>query len=220
MTKHLVLVAGNIGAGKTSLAERLGERLNWHVAYESVDDNPYLPDFYADMRAWSFHLQVFFLGHRAEQHRSIAALPHSAVIDRSIYEDAHIFARALYAMDNMTERDYHAYRRLYTLVIESLPRPDLLIYIQTGVPTLVAHIQKRSRAIESNLSAGYLALLGRFYDEWISAFDLCPVLTIPGDELDFVQHPDHLDIITKRVSDKLSGKESLTLYSQEKQNAG
>ncbi|MBN2004883.1 MAG: deoxynucleoside kinase [Anaerolineae bacterium] len=220
MTKHLVLVAGNIGAGKTSLAERLGERLNWHVAYESVDDNPYLPDFYADMRTWSFHLQVFFLGHRAEQHCSTAALPRSAVIDRSIYEDAHIFARALYAMGNMAERDYHAYRRLYTLVIEGLPRPDLLIYIQASAPTLMARIQKRSRAIESGLSADYLALLGSFYDEWISAFDLCPVLTIPGDELDFVQHPQHLDVITEHVLDRLAGKESLVFHAQVKKNAG
>jgi deoxyadenosine/deoxycytidine kinase len=109
MTKHLVLVAGNIGAGKTSLAERLGEQLDWHTAYESVDNNPYLRDFYADMPAWSFHLQVFFLGHRAEQHAALAALPQSAIIDRSIYEDAHIFARALHTMGNMTERDYQAY---------------------------------------------------------------------------------------------------------------
>jgi len=114
--KRLILVAGNIGAGKTSLTERLGERMGWRTAYESVADNPYLPDFYADMRAWSFHLQVFFLGHRAEQHMELAADPRPAIIDRSIYEDAFIFARALQIMGNLSERDYATYRQLFDLV--------------------------------------------------------------------------------------------------------
>ncbi len=219
MAKHLILVAGNIGAGKTSLAERLAERLGWHVAYESVDDNPYLADFYADMRAWSFQLQVFFLGHRAEQHRRMAALPISAVIDRSIYEDAHIFARGLYTLQNMTERDYRAYNRLYDLVISSLPRPDLLIYVQASVPTLLDHIRKRGRDIEQNISAEYLALLERFYTDWLANFDLCPVLTVPGDNLDFVHYPHHLEIIAERVLDKLAGKESVEFPSVEKIHA-
>ena len=207
MSKHLVLVAGNIGAGKTSLAERLGQRLSWHVAYESVDDNPYLADFYKDMRAWSFHLQIFFLGHRAEQHRQLAELPHSAIIDRSIYEDAHIFARALHTLSNMSERDYRAYQRLYRLVIDTLPRPALLIYIKASVPTLLSHIRQRGRAIEDSISADYLNLLDQFYDDWMATFDLCPVLTVPGDDLDFVHHPQHLEIVADRVVDKLAGKE-------------
>jgi len=207
MAKHLILVAGNIGAGKTSLAERLAHRLGWHIAYESVDDNPYLADFYADMRAWSFHLQIFFLGHRAEQHRHMAALPVSAIIDRSIYEDAHIFARALYEMRQMTERDYRSYRRLYDQIISGLPRPDLLIYIQASVPTLLKHIIQRGREIERSISADYLTLLNRFYEEWIGHFDLCPVLTVPGDQLNFVKYPRHLDIIVERVQDKLAGKD-------------
>jgi deoxyadenosine/deoxycytidine kinase len=212
MPKHLVLVAGNIGAGKTSLAERLGTRLGWHVAYESVDNNPYLADFYADMRAWSFHLQIFFLGHRAEQHRQLMArqelaAPESVIIDRSIYEDANIFARALYSLGNMTERDYQAYQRLYGLVIDTLPRPALLIYIKASPATLLAHIRQRGREMENSVSADYLALLGQFYDEWMATFDQCPVLTVPGDDLDFVHYPEHLEIIAERVEDKLAGKE-------------
>lgn len=220
MVKHLVLVAGNIGAGKTTLAERLAERLGWQIAYESVDDNPYLVDFYADMRLWSFHLQIFFLGHRAEQHREMAHLPQSAIIDRSIYEDAHIFARALYELGNMTERDHRAYRRLYHLVVNSLPRPDLLIYIQASVPTLLTHIQQRGRSIEENISADYLARLNRFYEEWIASFDRCPVLTVPGDQLDFVRYPNHLTIIAERVEDKLAGKAKVEFPSPEELNAG
>ncbi|MGC9520795.1 MAG: deoxynucleoside kinase [Anaerolineae bacterium] len=209
MTKHLVLVAGNIGAGKTSLAERLGERLGWHVAYESVDDNPYLSDFYADMNAWSFQLQIFFLGHRARQHEALAALPNSAIIDRSIYEDAHIFARALHALGNMSDRDYRAYRDLYALVTSKLPHPDLLIYIEASVATLRRHIIGRGREIEAGITDDYLALLGGYYDEWIGSFDLCPVLTVPGDDLDFVRYPEHLDIIADRVQARLAGKEAV-----------
>ncbi len=220
MVKHLVLVAGNIGAGKTTLAERLAERLDWQIAYESVDDNPYLVDFYADMQVWSFHLQIFFLGHRAEQHSEMANLPQSAIIDRSIYEDAHIFARALYELGNMTERDHRAYRRLYQLVVNSLPRPDLLIYIQASVPTLLAHIQQRGRSIEENISADYLARLNRFYEEWIANFDRCPVLTVPGDQLDFVRYPNHLTIIAERVQDKLAGKAKVEFPSPEELHAG
>src|SRR3989337_1273064 len=126
MAKRLIVVAGNIGAGKTSLTERLGERLDLLTAFESVTDNPYLADFYKDMRAWSFHLQIFFLGHRAEQYLEMARLPQSAILDRSIYEDAYIFARALYHLGNLNERDYYSYRRVFELIIGSLPSPDLL----------------------------------------------------------------------------------------------
>ena len=207
MAKHLVIVAGNIGVGKTSLTERLAARLGWQAAYESVADNPYLADFYDNMRTWSFHLQVFFLGHRAIQHRTLAAAPTSAIIDRSIYEDGYVFARALYQLGNMTERDYYAYRRLFDLVVNGLPVPALLLYLQASVPTLTHRIRNRGRDIEASITDDYLALLGSFYEDWMADFDLCPVLTIPADRLDFVHHRHHLDIIVERIEDKLAGKE-------------
>src|SRR3989304_8595244 len=133
MAKHLVLVAGNIGAGKTSLTERIGSRLSWWTGYESVADNPYLSDFYADMHAWSFHLQIFFLGHRADQYLEAARDSRSAILDRSIYEDAYIFARALHNLGNLAERDYLSYRKLFEQIVDSLPRPDLLIYLKAPI---------------------------------------------------------------------------------------
>jgi deoxyadenosine/deoxycytidine kinase len=183
--------------------------LGWRTAYESVVDNPYLPDFYADMRAWSFHLQVFFLGHRAEQHLDMANDARSAIIDRSIYEDAFIFARALHQMGNINERDYQTYRQLYSLVVKSLPVPDLLIYLKAPVKTLMNRIHSRGRAIESTISADYLGLLESYYDEWIGNFDMSPVITIRSDDLDFVHQQKHLDLVISRIQDKLTGKEEV-----------
>jgi deoxyadenosine/deoxycytidine kinase len=211
MTKHLVVVAGNIGAGKTSLTERIGSRLGWWTGYESVADNPYLSDFYADMRAWAFHLQIFFLGHRADQYLEAANDPRSAILDRSIYEDFHIFARALHHMGNVAERDYLAYKRLFELVIDRLPRPGLLIYLKAPVEVLMERIRRRARNMETGISSEYLSLLDTFYDEWLGAFDLCPVLTIRTDNLDYVHQPEHLDTVVTRIQDKLAGKEVMDL---------
>jgi deoxyadenosine/deoxycytidine kinase len=209
MTKRLVLVAGNIASGKTSLTERLGARLGWRTAFESVADNPYLADFYADMAQWSFHLQVFFLGHRAQQHLDLANCPESAIADRSIYEDAHIFARALYHLDNLTERDYQSYRQVFDRVVTNLPAPDLLLYLQAPVPVLLDRIDRRGRAIEGGITGDYLSLLETFYQEWLEAFDLCPVLAIRTNDLDFVHKPKHLDIVVQRIQDRLAGKEEV-----------
>ncbi len=214
MTKRLVLVAGNIGTGKTSLTERLGARLGWRTAFESVADNPYLADFYADMRQWSFHLQVFFLGHRARQHLELARCPESAIADRSIYEDAHIFARALYHLGNLSERDYRAYRHVFDLVVSGLPRPDLLLYLQAPVPVLMERINRRGRAIESGITADYLTLLETFYGEWLRTFDLCPVLTIRTDDLDFVHKTRHLDTVVQRIQERLAGREEVILANE------
>lgn len=207
MTKRLIVVAGNIGAGKTSLTERLGERLGWQTAFESVSDNPYLPDFYADMRSWSFHLQVFFLGHRAEQYLEAARDPRSAILDRSIYEDCYIFARALHHMGDVSERDYLAYRRLFDLVVNGTPRPNLLIHLKAPVHVLMDRIRRRARNMETGITPEYLTLLDTFYEEWLTGFDLCPVLTIRTDDLDYVHQQHHLDTVIGRIQEKLAGKE-------------
>ncbi len=209
MSKRMILVAGNIGSGKTSLTERIGTRLGWRTAFESVTDNPYLPDFYADMRQWSFHLQVFFLGHRAQQHLEMATDPRSAIIDRSIYEDAYIFARALHAMGNLSERDYLAYRQVFNLIVQNLPAPALLVYLKAPVPVLLARIQQRARNMETGITGEYLSLLDSFYEDWMQTFDICPVLTLRTDDLDFVHKPRHLDTVVKRIREKLSGKEEM-----------
>ncbi len=209
MAKHLVLVAGNIGSGKTSLTQRIGACLGWQTAFESVSDNPYLAEFYADMRQWSFHLQVFFLGHRAQQHLALAQCPQSAIADRSIYEDAHIFARALHHLGNLNDRDYQSYQRVFDLVLAGLPRPDLLLYLRAPVCVLLDRIHKRGRGMESKVTEEYLSLLDTFYEEWIRVFDLCPVLTLRTDDLDFVHEPQHLDIVVQRIQDRLAGKEDV-----------
>jgi len=209
MAKKLILVAGNIGSGKTSLTERIGEQLEWCTAYESVVNNPYLPNFYQDMRKWAFHLQVYFLGHRAKQHQEMAADPRSAIIDRSIYEDAYIFCRALNRMGNLTELDYQTYLQLFHLVVDSLPTPDLLIYLQCPIAILMERIRQRGRDMESGITPDYLALLESYYKDWLQTFDLCPVLTIHTDDLDFVHKKKHLDLVIAHIQDKLAGKEEM-----------
>jgi deoxyadenosine/deoxycytidine kinase len=211
MTKRIIVVAGNIGVGKTSLTERIGARLGWRTDYESVADNPYLSDFYGNMHDWSFHLQVYFLGHRAQQYLDAANDPRSAILDRSIFEDFHIFTRALSSMGNISERDYLTYRRIYDLVVGTLPPPNLLIYLRAPVPVLLDRIHKRARNIETGISESYLNTLDSYYDEWLRAFDLCPVLTIHTDNLDYVHQPRALKLVLDRIQDKLAGKEVMEL---------
>ncbi len=214
MIKRTILLAGNIGTGKTSLTERLGTRLGWQSAFESVADNPYLPDFYTDMRKWSFHLQIFFLGHRAEQYLELSRAPHSTIFDRSIYEDAYIFARALYHLGNLNERDYLCFQRVFKLLVDTLPSPDLLIYLKAPVTVLVERIRQRGREIESGINQDYLSLLESFYEDWMQTYDLCPVLTIRTDDLDFVHKKKHLDIVVQRIQDKLAGREEVVFPDQ------
>ena len=202
-----IAVAGNIGVGKSTLTAMLSERLSWEPFYEAVDDNPYLSDFYQDMRQWSFHSQVFFLSRRLRHHRAILDRPGMVVQDRSVYEDAEIFAENLYRQGHMTERDYHTYRELYEAMGLFLPPPDLVVYLRASVPTLLKRIRKRGRDFERKVSAEYLEQLNQLYEEWTERFSLCPVLTVPSDNLDFVQYNSHMELIAAKIVEKLAGKE-------------
>jgi deoxyadenosine/deoxycytidine kinase len=205
--KKFIAVAGNIGVGKSTLTAMLSERLSWEPFYEAVDDNPYLADFYQDMRQWSFHSQVFFLSRRLRHHRAILDRPGTVVQDRSVYEDAEIFAENLFRQGQMTERDYRTYRELYQAMGLFLPPPDLVVYLRASVPTLLKRIRKRGRDFERRVTAEYLEQLNRLYEEWTDQFSLCPVLTVPSDNLDFVQYNSHMELIASKIVEKLTGKE-------------
>ncbi|HET7089962.1 MAG TPA: deoxynucleoside kinase [Anaerolineae bacterium] len=204
MTKHFVAIAGNVGAGKSSLVGLLADKLGWTPFYEAVDENPYLSDFYRDMRTWSFHSQVFFLSKRLRHHRRLLDHPSSVLQDRSVYEDAEIFAKNLYRQGNMDERDYGVYRELYEVLTLYLPPPDLVVYLQASVPTLLKRIAQRGREYERGISADYLASLNELYEDWIAGFTLCPVLSVPSDDLDFVNHDAHLALVASMIKDRLS----------------
>jgi deoxyadenosine/deoxycytidine kinase len=207
MAKRFVVVAGNIGVGKSTLVQLLCERLSWKPYYEPVAENPYLEDFYADMRTWAFHSQVFFLTHRLRIHRRLLDHPTSVVQDRSVYEDAEIFAQNLYQQGLLNHRDYISYRDLYRVLSEFLPPPDLIIYLRASVATLMERISLRGRTYEREITPDYLSQLNALYEVWIENFSLCPALTVPADDLDYVAHPSHLDLIVSKVQEKLMGKE-------------
>jgi deoxyadenosine/deoxycytidine kinase len=215
MTKYFIAVAGNIGVGKTTLTSLLSQRLHWEPFLEGVSDNPYLPDFYTDMERWSFHSQIFFLARRLAHHRKLLERPDSVIQDRTVYEDAEIFARNLYIQGDMQERDYATYTELYRAVASILPPPNLVIYLRAQVQTLNARIQKRARSYERELSLDYLQRLNDLYEDWFEHFTLCPVLTIPADQLDFVGNTDHLDLVIDRIMGRLQGKEVVVFKGSE-----
>jgi deoxyadenosine/deoxycytidine kinase len=213
--KKFVAVAGNIGVGKSTLVTMLCRRLEWQPFYEPEGENPYLADFYQDMRAWSFHSQIFFLTRRLRLHRQLLDHPTSAIQDRSVYEDAEVFARNLYRQGLINERDYGSYRDLYQVLVDFLPPPDLVVYLRATVPTLIGRIQSRGRAYERQISSEYLEQLNQLYEDWITHFSLCPVLTVPTDELNYVAHPGHLDLISRKIQEKLTGKEVVVFDPEE-----
>jgi len=207
VTKYFIAVAGNIGVGKTTLTSLLSQRLQWEPFLEGVADNPYLVDFYEDMQKWSFHSQIFFLARRLAHHRQLLERPNSVIQDRTVYEDAEIFARNLHIQGSMQERDYATYSEMYRAVTAILPPPNLVLYLRASVPTLLERIQRRGRTYERNISEAYLLQLNGLYEDWFEHFTLCPVLTIPADRLDFVANQAHLEYVTDRILERLRGKE-------------
>ena len=211
MPIYFVTIAGNIGVGKSTLVTLLSRKLGWEPVFEAVAENPYLADFYDDMNRWSFHSQVFFLTRRLQQHHSLLQQPSAVLQDRSVYEDAEIFARNLYKQGHLSERDWASYFELYQTLAQLLKPPDLVIYLRASTTTLRRRIAGRGREYERNIADTYLQDLNRLYDEWAAGFRLSPVLTVDTDNLDYVQYDEHLEQIWSRISDRLHGREYLAL---------
>lgn len=213
--KRFVAIAGNIGVGKSTLVTLLAERLGWRPFFEPVAENPYLEDFYADMRSWAFHSQIFFLTRRLRIHHQLLNHPTSAIQDRCVYEDAEIFAHNLFRQGHISGRDYNSYRELYQVLIDFLPPPDLVVYLRASLSTLRQRIKTRGRDYERQISPEYLGQLNELYEDWIARFHLCPVLTVPADDLDYVSFPRHLDLIVRKIEEKLIGKDEVVFGREE-----
>ncbi len=201
---HIAIV-GNIGAGKTTLAQKLAQHYKWALFEEVVDNNPYLKDFYDDMPRWAFHLQVFFLNSRFRQVQQIKHSEKSVVQDRTVYEDAYIFARNLHQSGMMSERDYDNYFELFRSLVSLVTPPDLLIYLKADLPKLIEQIEKRNRDFENNISIQYLRSLNEQYENWISHYDLGKLLIIDVNKLDFVANPEDLGLIINKINLELFG---------------
>ena len=206
-----IVIAGNIGAGKTTLVEILSNRLGFSPFYEPHEENPYLADFYEDMESWSFHSQVYFLTRRMKIHKELLLAEGSVVQDRSVYEDAEIFARNLYLQGDFSTRDYSVYQDLYHILASLLPPPNLMVYLRASVDTLMQRIAKRGREYEAGISRDYLARLNDLYEDWMNAFDQCPVLIINSDDLDLVSSSEHVDQVVRWVQNKLTGRTEVRL---------
>ena len=198
-----IAIAGNIGAGKTSLTELLAKHYNWEPHYEDVIDNPYLDDFYNHMERWSFNLQVYFLKSRFEQLLSFRENNKTVIQDRTIYEDAHIFAPNLNAMGLMNQRDFNNYKGIFELMESLIQGPDLLIYLRSSIPNLVNRIHKRGREYESSISIDYLSRLNERYEAWISSCDSSKLIIIDVDSLDFVENKEDLSKVINIIDNKL-----------------
>ncbi len=203
--RHHISVAGNIGAGKSSLVQILAQEFGWQPYYELVGDHPYLEDYYKDMARWGFHAQIYFLAQRYEQHQEIADTPISVVQDRSMYEDYEIFVKGLLEQGILSPRDFHTYRKLYLALIRTVAPPTLLIYLRASVPTLLERIRQRDRGYEREIPPEYLDRLNQRYEDWMKRFNLCPVLTFDCDRLDFVNREEDrkrvLDVVRRALGE-------------------
>ena len=205
--KIFIAVAGNIGTGKTTLTNMLSKRFGWTPHFEAVKDNPYLVDFYKDMKRWSFPLQIFFLNNRFRAHQDITQGTNSAIQDRSIYEDANIFARNLYEAGDMEERDYLNYLNLYRTMCDYLTPPGLVLYLRKSLPKLKERIALRGRDFEKNIPDEYLQNLNRYYDDWLDKYDLGKKLIIDSDHLDFLGNPNDFNTLTQLILSALDQRD-------------
>lgn len=202
-SRTFVAVAGNIGAGKSTLTAMLAEHFGWQPFYEAHEENPYLKKFYKNMPRWSFHSQIYFLGKRLEHHRQLADYPGSVIQDRTVYEDAEVFARNLYKQGQMKKRDWQTYRNLYQAVSAFLPHPDLIIYLRASLDTLMARIAARGRQMESKIPRDYVAQLNQQYERWMGRWTHCPVMIVDMDVTDFQHDPDHFADVVERARSSL-----------------
>lgn len=201
---HIAIV-GNIGAGKTTLTQLLADHLKWEPQYEAVDDNPYLEDFYSDMKRWSFNLQIYFLNSRFRHIVELQRKNVNIIQDRTIYEDAYIFAENLYDMGLMSERDFKNYSNIFESIVSYIKPPDLLIYLRASVPTLVANIQARGREYEANIRLDYLSKLNAKYEKWIKNYKDGKLLILDKNKLDFANNPEDLGYVIQKIEAELFG---------------
>jgi len=200
-----IAIAGNIGSGKTTLAGLLAKHYGWEAHYEKVDENPYLNDFYEDMQRWSFNLQIYFLNTRFNHILKIKNSDKTIIQDRTIYEDAHIFAPNLHSMGLMSTRDFETYFSLFNLITSLIEPPDLVLYLKASVPTLVNQIQKRGREYENNIRLDYLKKLNERYDAWIESYNLGKLLTINVDDLNFSENKEDLRKVIDKIDAEIHG---------------
>jgi len=201
---HIAIV-GNIGAGKTTLTGLLAKNYGWEALYEAVDNNPYLEDFYGDMKRWSFNLQIYFLNSRFQQIAEIERLNRNVIQDRTIYEDAHIFAENLHDMGLMTSRDFENYKAIFENITSFIKPPDLLVYLRASVPTLVNNIQRRGREYEASIRLDYLSKLNEKYEEWIKGYTLGKLLILDKDKLDFTNNTEDLAMVIQSIEAEIHG---------------
>lgn len=210
--RHFVVVAGNIGSGKTTLTKKLSEKLGWKPHFESVQDNPYLADFYKDMQRWSFPLQVYFLNHRFNTHKFIESSNSSSIQDRSIYEDANIFAKSLFEQGDLDARDYENYCSLYESMIQYLSPPTLMVFLKRSVPKLQERIKMRGRDYEQAIPVDYLTKLNQYYNDWYDNYDLGKSLIVDTDDLDFLENEEHFDRLIERIYSSIDQQEMFFHY--------